>query len=305
MLRQKTVCPVQELNSGESIVKHLSIPLGFIAVTAVLGSACSDDRASRMQTGSIPAVVTVTTTDYAFEAPDTLQEGWTTFRLLNHGDAFHAALLVKLEEGRSLSDFREAYAEALRNGGPWEALGLLGGIVGPPPNGSTNATLHLAAGRYAWYCPLGFEDGVPHVVGQGMARPFVVRQHDGPEPATSAPEPSVTITMVDYAFQLSAPLTAGQHVIRVDNKGPEPHELILMRLAPGKTMNDVQTCLGDMRSPPPFDASLGGVVIEEAGGEAYFEAELTPGNHVLFCVISAPDGRRHWEHGMMLQVLVD
>jgi hypothetical protein len=94
-------------------------------------------------------------------------------------------------------------------------------------------------------------------------------------------------------------------MIRVENRGPEPHELILMKLAPGKTMNDAQTWLEDMRSAPPFSDALGGVVIEEAGGEAYFEAELTPGTHVLFCVITAPDGRRHWEHGMMLQVQVD
>jgi hypothetical protein len=253
----------------------------------------------------MPAVVTVTATDYAFEAPDTLQEGWTTFRLVNNGDAFHAAMLVNLEEGRALDGFREAYAKALTTGGPWNALGLLGGIVGPPPKGKpTNATLYLDAGHYAWYCPLGFEDGVPHVVGHDMARPFVVKQRVGSAPPTVAPEPSVTITMVDYAFHLSAPLTAGQHMIRVENRGPEPHEVVLVQLTPGKTLEDVQTWLGDPRSPPPFSGGLGGVVIEEAGAEAYFEAELTPGDYVLFCVITAPDGRRHWEHGMILPMRV-
>ena len=287
-------------------MRYLGIPLGPVILTAALGSACSGDgEPPRSGTDATPTVVTVTATDYEFEAPDTLQEGWTTFRLVNNGDAIHAALLVRLEEGRTVDGFREAYAEALRNRGPWNSLGLLGGIVAPPPQGSTNATLYLGAGHYAWYCPLGFEDGVPHVLGHGMARPFVVRQRDGSEPPTAAPETSVTITMVDYAFQLSAPLTAGQHMIRVENRGPEPHELILMKLAPGKTMNDAQTWLEDMRSAPPFGNALGGVVIEEAGGEAYFEAELTPGTHVLFCVITAPDGRRHWEHGMMLQVEVD
>lgn len=287
-------------------MRDVSIPVGLVIVTTAFGSACSGDgQAPHTETDPVPAVVTVTATDYEFDAPDTLQEGWTTFRLVNNGDAFHAALLVKLEEGRTLNGFRQAYAEALKTGGPWNALGLLGGIVGPPPQGTTNATLHLDAGLYAWYCPLGFEDGVPHVVGHAMMRPFVVQQRVGSVPPAAAPEPTVTITMVDYAFHLSAPVTAGQHMIRVENRGPEPHEVILMQLAPGKTLEDVQTWLRDRRSSPPFSNSLGGVVLEEAGAEAYFEGELTPADYVLFCVISAPDGRRHWEHGMILQMRVD
>lgn len=287
-------------------MRDFSIPLGLVIVTAAFGSASrADAQASRSEPDSVPTVVTVTATDYEFDAPDTLQEGWTAFRLVNNGDAIHAAMLVKLEEGRTLDGFREAYAEALRTGGPWNALGLRGGIVGPFPKGSTNATLYLAAGHYAWYCPLGFEDGVPHVVGHGMARPFVVKQRAGSVPPTVAPEPSVAITMVDYAFHLSAPLTAGRHMIRVENRGPEPHEVILMQLASGKTLEDVLTWLRDHRSRPPFRRSVGGVVIEEAGAEAYFEAELTPGTYVLFCDITARDGRRHWDHGMILQVRVD
>ena len=288
-------------------MRYVRVPLGLVIVAAAFGSACrSDGEAPRTETHAMPTAVTLTATDYEFEAPDTLQEGWTTFRFVNSGDAIHAALLVKLEEGRTLGEFRQAYAQALANGGPWDTMGLLGGIVGPMPQvGSTNATLYLGAGHYAWYCPLGFDSGVPHLIAHDMARPFVVTQRGGSAPPTVAPEPSVSITMIDYAFLLSAPLTAGQHLIHVENQGPEPHELILMMLAPEKTLEDVHTWLADFRSPPPFISSLGGVVIEEAGAEAYFEAELTPGNYVLFCIITAPDGRRHWEHGMVQQVRVD
>jgi hypothetical protein len=275
-------------------------------VTTVFGVACGvESEAPRTEVDPMPSVVTVTATDYAFEAPDTLQEGWTTFRLVNNGAALHAALLVKLEDGQTLDGFLEAYSKAQDTGGPWDALGLLGGIVAPPPQGSTNATLYLGAGHYAWYCPLRSEDGVSHVTGHRMARPFVVTQRATSAPQTVAPESSVTITMTDYAFGLSAPLTAGQHMIRVENQGPEPHEVILMKLAPGKSVEDVQTWLEDFWSPHPFSGAAGGVVIEDTGAEAYFEADLTPGDYALFCDISAPDGRRHWEHGMILQVQVN
>ena len=287
-------------------MRDVGIPLGLIIVTAALGSACrGDGEARRTETDAIPMVATVTATDFEFDAPDTLPEGWTTFHLVNNGSAIHAALLVKLEEGRTLDGFLEGYSQAQEAGGPWDALGLLGGIVAPPPQGSTNATMYLGAGHYAWYCPLRSADGVSYVTGHRMARPFVVTQRGASAPQSVAPKSSVTITMIDYAFLLNAPLTAGQHMIRVENQGPEPHEVILMKLAPGKSVGDVQTWLEDFWSPHPFSSASGGVVIENAGAESFFEVDLTPGNYVLFCDISAPDGRPHWQHGMIMPVQVN
>jgi hypothetical protein len=275
---------------------------------AILASAWSrEGEAQRADTGMVPAVVTVTATDYAFEAPDTLLEGWTTFHAVNRGGVLHAPLLVKLGEGRTVNGFREAYADAWNNGGPWDRLGLLGGIVAPPPGGQpTSATLYLSAGHYAWYCPMHWEGVAPHLVEHGMARPFVVASRGGSEPLPSAPEPSLTISMLDYAFSLSAPPTAGHHVIRVENHGREGHEVVLVELAAEKTLEDFQAWLADPRSPPPVSRSLGGVVLAEAGAEeGYFEVELTPGGYVLFCTINAPDGRTHTDHGMIQHFQVD
>jgi hypothetical protein len=277
-------------------------------VTTLFGAACgADGEVARTETDPMPSVVTVTATDYGFEAPDTLQEGWTTFHLVNNGGVLHTAQLVKLKEGQTLDGFREAYAEALENDGPWNTLGLIGGTAAPLPGQSINATLHLEAGHYAWYCPFRSEDGVPYVLGHQMARPFVVTQRGASAPQPVAPEANVTITMVDYAFLLSAPLSAGTNVIRVENQGPEPHEVLLMKLAPGKSVEDMRTYLeaDDFQSPGPLSSSLGGVVVEAVGGEAYFQAELTSGDYVLFCTLTAPDGRRHWEHGMLMPVRVD
>jgi len=35
--------------------------------------------------------------------------------------------------------------------------------------------------------------------------------------------------------------------------------------------------------------------------ESFFEADLSPGDYVLLCMATAPDGRSHIEHGMVRQ----
>lgn len=278
-----------------------------LIATAAVALACTTDNDTERAEAvpNAPAVVTLTATDYAFEAPDTIPAGWTTFRLMNHGATLHMAQLVKLEEGRTLEEFREAYFEAWRTVGLRPAWGVRSGGPGAAePDESSNATMYLEPGSYGWYCPMNVEDGVPHVFGKGMARPFVVTASGGETSRQAAPEPTVTITLVDYAFRMGAPLTAGRHLIRVENLGREPHEAGLVKLAPGKTLDDLQAWLRGFEGPPPVSI-LGGVSALAANHEAYFEAELTPGDYVLLCFVTAPDGRPHTEHGMIQEIQVE
>lgn len=41
------------------------------------------------------------------------------------------------------------------------------------------------------------------------------------------PTPAVTMTLADYDFVLSSPLTAGAHVIEVKNAAMQPHEVFI------------------------------------------------------------------------------
>lgn len=38
--------------------------------------------------------------------------------------------------------------------------------------------------------------------------------------------------------------------------------------------------------------------------DAFFDAAITPGEYVLVCMATAPDGRSHIEHGMIRQISV-
>jgi outer membrane protein assembly factor BamE (lipoprotein component of BamABCDE complex) len=265
------------------------------------------DTARSEPSAAVPAVVTVTATDYDFAAPDTVLAGWTTFRLVNRGDQPHMAQLVRLEPGMSLEQFLTAYEAAFRTKGPRpEWARRLGGPTVTAPQGTGNATMLLEPGTYVWICLFNLPDGVPHVVGHGMSAAFVVDSALVTTASQDPPRHDVVMNLTDYAFQLSAPLTAGRRVIRVENRGRESHEVSVIRLPPGRTIADLRAWLGNPGATPVEDVAkvVGGVSSLAAGAEAFFEVELEPGDYVLLCLVTAPDGRSHVEHGMMQQLTV-
>jgi hypothetical protein len=290
---------------------HRAFPLA-IALGGFIGCRPQDrpesNAADQTTPGTAgPAAVTLTATDYAFGFPDTVVAGWTTFHLVNHGSRPHMAQLIRLESGMTVEQFLEAYGEAFRSKGPRpEWARRLGGPTVTAPHATSNATLELGPGNYLWICLYNLPDGVPHVVGHGMAEAFVVQPASGTEPARAAPEADIVMRLLDYSFSLSAPLAAGRHTIRVENAGTESHEVSVTRLAAGKTIEDLRAWLRNPgeRLPDSVGSVAGGVTSLAPGAEAYFEVDLTPGEYLLLCFVTAPDGRSHIDHGMIQQIKV-
>jgi uncharacterized cupredoxin-like copper-binding protein len=247
-----------------------------------------------------PALVTVTATDYRFDAPATVPAGAVTIHLINHGKELHQVQLIKLENGKTAADF----AKALQTPGPppsW--IKFVGGPNGTAPGQEAQATSVLTPGSYLYLCLIPSQDGVMHAA-KGMVRPFEVTAASGA--LTEAPAADVTITLTDYAFQSSQPLTAGRHTIMVKNAGPQPHEIVLLKLAPGKKVEDFGTWAETgMKGPPPAEP-LGGVGFLDKGSEGSFTADLTPGDYGFICFVpDAKDGKPHLAYGMMKTITVN
>lgn len=246
-----------------------------------------------------PNVVVVTAREFAFDAPDSIPAGLTTIRLVDAGHQLHHVQLVKLDDGKTPNDL----ARALKSGGPWPAwAGWAGGVNPPMPGGGeTSATLDVKPGNYALICLIPGPDGVPHVM-KGMMRPLTVTPSASPSATT--PKSDVTVHLTDYKFALSTPITAGTHTIHIVNDGPQPHELFLARLAPGKTAADLVAWTEKQQGPPP-GAPMGGVSAIAPGMDAFVTENFTPGNYALLCFIpDAKDGKPHVVHGMTKQIKV-
>ena len=286
-----------------------SLPvIGLIAAGTFAG--CKSDR-SAAGTGTspatateapkaAPAIVTVTATDFRFDAPATAPAGAVTIHLINHGKELHQVQLIKLEDGKTAADF----AKALQTPGPppsW--IKFVGGPNGIAPGQEARATSVLAPGSYMYLCFIPSQDGVMHAA-KGMVRPFEVTATSGA--MAEAPAADVTITLTDYAFDSSQPLTAGAHTILVKNAGPQAHEIVLLRLPPGKKAEDFgRWAETGMKGPPPAEP-LGGVGFLDKGSEGSFTADLTPGDYGFICFVpDAKDGKPHLAHGMMKTITVN
>ncbi len=251
-----------------------------------------------------PNVVTVTTTEYAFAMPDTIPAGLTSFRLVNQGKELHHASLVRLGDGKTVADFQAGLAAAMKSHTPpppW--MTFAGGPNAVTLGDTALATQLLEPGSYVFVCWIPSLDGVPHVM-KGMLHSLVVA---AATPSTAVePAADVTIKLTDYDFQLSQPLTAGKHVVRVENAGAQGHEIVIAALAPGKTLHDfIAWEAGGEKGPLPTGQWLGGVTALDVGGRSQFTTTLKPGSYLLLCFWpDAKDGKPHILHGMAKEVTV-
>lgn len=248
-----------------------------------------------------PQTITITARDFAFVVPDTVNPGLTTIRLVNEGPNFHHAFLVRLTDGKTLEDFGNAM-KTMKPTDPMPSWAIDAGGPNPAEIGiPSSVTQELQPGTYAVICVVDIPDRVPHIM-KGMSATMIVR--DVPVVASTPPDADITLTLADYSFGFSTPLTAGKHVLRIENAAEQPHEILIIRLAEGKTAEDFGKWAASYQGPPP-GVALGGVAPFSKGQSIYVPVDLTPGNYLLLCFVpDVKDGKSHVEHGMMMPLTV-
>jgi hypothetical protein len=259
--------------------------------------AAPQDSAAEHAGHAAPREVTIVANDFAFVAPDTIPAGLTKFVLKGQGREIHHATVARLDSGKTIDDLMAAFRTP---GPPPKWVTFIGGPNVPDPGKEANATLELTPGNYALICFVDTPDKVPHFA-KGMFHGFTVT---GPATNAAAPNADVTLVLDDYVFNFDKPLSAGPHTIKVENTASQDHEIELIKLAPGKTLADMQKWSVELKGPPPGSA-IGGVAGMKPGTVNYFDVNLTPGEYVAICYIpDHKDGKPHFMHGMVRQFTV-
>lgn len=262
---------------------------------------------TQSETDNTPPVVDVTARDYSFHGvPDTLESGWTTFRLKNEGKEPHFILLDYPPEGRGMTDFINDVAQPfdsvwykLRDGkiDKQQAGQLLGsnlpewyfsnqqmggtGMINPGKTAQT--TLYLEPGTYVMECYVKTPEGEFHV-SVGMAAEFYVS-----EDTTSAepPEPNMEITLTNSEIETEGTLSAGEQTVAVHFKEhPEVglgNDIHLVKLAENTNIDSVKVWMDWMEvnglAPPAPAEFLGGTQEMPVGYTSYFTVEFEAGDY--------------------------
>lgn len=275
-------------------------------LAAVVLAACSKpdknpDTAAAPPAPPAPNVVTFTAADFSYTGPDTIPAGVTTLRLVNNGQQPHHLSLVKLNEGKTVQDLMTAMAAP---NAVWPAWAVaMGGPNAAEPGNTVAATLPMESGSYVMLCFIPGSDGVPHMV-KGMSRNLTVAP--AAASAAMAPEPTadITMTLVDYGFQLSTPITTGRHTIKFENTAGQDHEAVIVKLNPGTTMQQWVAAAEKMSGPLPGHLidGMGGMA---SGKHGYATYDFTAGEYGLVCFApDMKDGKPHFLHGMIQQITV-
>ena len=287
--------------SMHSIVRRRGWMSAFmLLIVASLLAACgaSPSTSSPSTSTSRPAAtvpqVTIIAKDFSFAMPDTLQAGLVAITLTNQGSQPHQAQLERLNDGVTQARVLAAFKK-----GPDALLPLLssyGGANTVDPGQSQEAILNIAQGQYIMLCFVSGPDTLPHFI-KGMYKFFTVT---GSSNANQVSQPQVNgqVMLRDFSIVLPTSIPAGPLMLQVTNQGSQPHEMDVLKLMPGKSMQDALTFLQQPAGPPPF-ADAGGMGALNPGMSGWVKLNLTSGNYVALCFV--PDhttGKPHFALGM-------
>ena len=299
----------------------LKLPILGLLMTIAVGTlaACGSDPTSTPLPSATPSPTAVpeinqvsfNAVDFGFDGPDSIPAGMTRMTLVNEGKELHHLQLITVPEGMTADDL---------------IAGLLSGGEGPPPPGvmaaggvgsvdttiSASVTLNLAQGNYLMVCFIPNAEGVPHMA-LGMVKPLTVTEATGP--LADAPDPDITIDLADFTFEFSTDLSITAQkgadafaptTFAVNNKGPQDHEALLVKLAPGATAADFAAAFAPGAPPgPPPGQGVGGFQAIAAGGGGSFTKAFSAGNYAFICFVEDPaSGVPHFALGMVKEFTV-
>ena len=113
------------------------------------------------------AQIGVVATDFAFDAPATIEAGRTSFVLTNEGDEAHFLAIAKLAEGVDLQTAMESEDDSAITGF-WST-----GIAATGGDDDEVITFDLEPGNYGMVCFVPAADGTPHAF-MGMQAEFTI-----------------------------------------------------------------------------------------------------------------------------------
>jgi hypothetical protein len=223
--------------------------------------------------------------------PGEVPAGIVTFVVENVGGPEGTPEIARLNEGVTFEQLMTALGES-----PDAALPLVS-LLGTSEHAVDGRIIYdLAEGDYA--AVLFREDGPPLLGNFGTSG----------RSEAALPEADITAQLVDFAFVIPDQLEAGQSVWEIQNTGQQWHEMVIIQLHEGVTLEDMFEMFAEEPGPEeefPFDmiafwSPMG------AGERAWVTWDLPAGEYTVICLLPdlAGDMAPHAAHGMVRTLTV-
>jgi uncharacterized cupredoxin-like copper-binding protein len=285
------------------VPRNVLAPALIALVALLLAAGCGDDGGGD-ETKSLSIEATEPAKDsYAFEAPQSIEAGLADIEFKNSGKLEHEAQLIKIEGNHTIEQALKAFDKVLQGGAAADWFRARGGVGTIAPGASATITQRLEPGSYVILDsgePEG-RDVQPHYR-QGAVAELTVT---GDATDAKLPDADATITAAEYQFTPSGALKAGKNTIEFRNAGAQWHHLIISRINPGSTIDDVKREIETEKGPPIAEVNAEETAVIDGGEAQLTEVDLTPGSYALLCFI--PDragGPPHVAKGMISEAKV-
>ena len=286
------------------MAKRWHLLTAIFAIVALL-SACQPVQAPDAAGGEPEAteaaavettipVVTLTVSDGRLEAPAEIPSGIVAVTVQG-GDPENMPELAKLNDGVTMVQVNEALAQP----DPMAALPLVT-LLGSTGNSVDGQVIYdLTPGDYvAVYFPA---EGPPQSTAISAGEPS----------GATAPVADVNVALVDFNFAMPDTISAGPHVWQIDNMGGQWHEMPILKLNEGVTVDDLIAMMaeagpGGPEGPPPFEMVAFWSPMS-AGQRALVTFDLPPGEYTVLCFLPDLNGDMspHLAHGMVRTLTVE
>jgi hypothetical protein len=244
----------------------------------ILGLAVAALGAVPLSPAAAQRTLAVVARDTALESAPTVPAGITTVRLTIRGSTRRELVVHRVPAGTKPEDLARGAAGRPER---WFEQWSFGGPAVPRDSApDAAATVDLRPGRYVLVAyevdALGRPRGDRYIW-----KDFTVVAGAVLIPARF-PVPDATIRMRNSRIEVLGTLRTGQRTLQIENVGGRSHDLVIGRLRPGKTIDDVKQWDRDRSDPPPF-VYVGGLTPMSTGVTAQTRLVLQTGVHVALC----------------------
>ena len=235
-------------------------------------------------------ILTIKIDEEKINMPETLKSGWHKIQFVNLGNTEHNGQFLLLKNNKSLNDYLEDFSKVIDTGNPRPDYAIrYGGASPTAPKDTLTFYQYFEPGKYALYDLFNLFNG--------LTKTFIVGEEVND---IKLPNFSFKVELDEYSYKFNKSLTKGTHWLKVKNIGNEPHEMTIGKMAPEKNKNDlIQWAKTFQDIPPVVESPSQGLSSLAPGLESYIKAEFDAGRWVFFSNVTAPDGLRQVEHGMV------